>query len=153
MVEDNSSAGGEVSGGSGGQQQEKQPKQQSSVGSNSGSATESKKKIDQAWKQKVKAEKERAREEREKKEEPIRQYPEASFGNFVAGLATQALVAMGEIENPITGKLEKDLGQARYTIDVMQILREKTKGNLTEEEERILQELLYQVQMAFVRHA
>lgn len=61
-----------------------------------------------------------------------------------------ALQALGEIPNPLTGKAEKDLLQAKYSIDTLTLLKEKTKGNLEEGEAKILDEVLYGLRMRFV---
>lgn len=78
-------------------------------------------------------------------------YPEATFDTFVAGLAAQTLVALGQMEHPHTREREFDLDQARYTIDTLVMLRRKTKGNLTREEDERLESMLAELQMLFVR--
>jgi hypothetical protein len=67
--------------------------------------------------------------------------------------ATSALVSLGEGADPATGEQHPDLGQARQAIDALLVLRDKTSGNRTEEEEQLLEELLYDLQMRFVRAA
>ena len=79
--------------------------------------------------------------------------PEASFLMLVAGLSTQVMMNLGEVENPVTGRREKDLDHAKYTIDLLEVLKEKTRGNLTEEEQRSLDMSLFELRMKFVRHA
>jgi hypothetical protein len=79
--------------------------------------------------------------------------PKPNLIMFLAGLATQALIQLGEVEHPITKKKEKDLDEAKYTIDLIEMLEEKTKGNLTPEEKRYLDELLYDLRMRFVAAA
>ena len=76
--------------------------------------------------------------------------PAASFSTFLQGLAGQCLIALGAIENPMTGKREPDLQQAKYSIDLMQIMEEKTKGNLDDDEDKRLQQLLYDLRMRYV---
>jgi len=76
--------------------------------------------------------------------------PEASFSTFVHGLGVQCLLALGAMENPVTKKRELDLEQAKYTIDILQIMEEKTKGNLTAEEAKLLRGLLYDLRMRYV---
>lgn len=105
---------------------------------------EEKKAVDEEWKKQVQQEKER---EAEKKPPPL---PEPSFTLFVSSLATQALIALGQIENPVTRKREKNLEQARYTIDTLKIIEEKTRGNLTKEEEKYLQGVLYDLRMSYI---
>lgn len=77
--------------------------------------------------------------------------PPASFATFIQGLASQCLIALGDAKNPFTGKQEKDLAQAKYSIDLLQVLEEKTKGNLTEDEATLLNGLLYQMRMRYVQ--
>ncbi len=60
---------------------------------------------------------------------------------------------MGLVENPLTKKKEKDLNQAKYLIDILSILEEKTKGNLTKDEQNYLQSLLYNLRMAYVEYS
>ncbi|MEK7821872.1 MAG: DUF1844 domain-containing protein, partial [Planctomycetota bacterium] len=60
------------------------------------------------------------------------------------------LVALGEIENPMTRKREKNLAQAKFTIDTLGVIEEKTRGNLTPEEQRYLEGVLYDLKMSFV---
>lgn len=75
---------------------------------------------------------------------------EANFGLFLSGLGMQALISLGEIEDPFTKKKQIDLNQAKYIVDTIQMLKEKTRGNLDKEEVSLLDELLYQVQMKYV---
>ena len=72
------------------------------------------------------------------------------FLTFVVSLGSSALVHLGDAPNPETGKLEKNLVLARETIDVLSMLQEKTKGNLTPEEERFLGSLLYDLRLRYV---
>ncbi|MFO7155462.1 MAG: DUF1844 domain-containing protein [Pseudomonadota bacterium] len=72
------------------------------------------------------------------------------FLTFVFSLGSSALVHLGDAPNPETGKLEKNLVLARETIDVLSMLQEKTKGNLTPEEERFLGSLLYDLRLRYV---
>lgn len=100
-------------------------------------------KIDESWKDNVEKEKQRQPQEEAPELEP-------SFPLFISGLGMQALVALGEMENPITKKKETDLNQARYLIDILQILQEKTSNNATDEEKQMLDGLLYQLRMVYV---
>lgn len=76
--------------------------------------------------------------------------PEATFGDVVQTFGLQALLACGKIMNPITQKYEKNIELARFHIGVLQMLREKTKGNLTADETMALDEILHQARMAFL---
>ena len=76
--------------------------------------------------------------------------PEASFEVLVSRFATEAALALGQIEHPLTKKRETDLPQAKFAIDLLQVLSEKTKGNLAEEEETFLSDCLYQLRMVYI---
>jgi hypothetical protein len=73
-----------------------------------------------------------------------------TFSTFVLGLSTQALLHLGEIEGPLAGKVEQDLGAAKDVIDVLGILREKTRNNLEQAEEHLLDSILYDLRMRYV---
>ncbi len=68
--------------------------------------------------------------------------PEASFLNFLSGLGSQALMQFGEIPNPATGEREANPAFARYTVDLLRILKEKSEGNRTKEESSYLEGML-----------
>lgn len=74
----------------------------------------------------------------------------ASFTQFINGFAVQTLVHLGKMSNPINGQTSTDLPNAKYSIDILGILQEKTKGNLTPEEEEYLSTLLRDLRMEFV---
>ena len=75
---------------------------------------------------------------------------ELIFFNYIASLGFQALIFMGEVPNPITNQVEKNLTQAKFLIDTLVVLREKTKGNLTTEENNLLNGSIYELQMKYV---
>ena len=77
--------------------------------------------------------------------------PPVDFAAFVMMLTNNVMVFLGQVPNPLTQQPQVDLAQAKQTIDTIMMLREKTRGNLTTEEERFLQELLPQLQMAYVQ--
>jgi hypothetical protein len=77
--------------------------------------------------------------------------PELNFSSFVYSLSTSALVHLGEIPEPITEKMDKNLPLAKQTIDILGILQEKTKGNLTQDEENLLNSFLYDLRMRYVK--
>jgi hypothetical protein len=89
--------------------------------------------------------------EAQKEEEQPRPVPEVNFSAFVYSLSTSALVHLGEIPEPITEKMDKNLPLAKQTIDILGILQEKTKGNLTQEEENLLNSFLYDLRMRYVK--
>lgn len=73
-----------------------------------------------------------------------------TFETFILSLGTATLVSLGEIDDPVTGTRKKNLEAARQHIDILEILLEKTRGNLTETESRLLNDILYQTRMKFV---
>jgi hypothetical protein len=68
--------------------------------------------------------------------------PEASFLNFLSGLSAQALMQFGDIPNPITGTRDVNPAYAKYTVELLRILEEKTKGNRSKEEDEYLLTML-----------
>ncbi|SKA83226.1 DUF1844 domain-containing protein [Desulfobaculum bizertense] len=76
--------------------------------------------------------------------------PEVTFSTFIMSLASSALVQLGEVPEPSTGKTEMDLVLAKHSIDVLSMLQEKTSGCLTEEEKQMLDGLLYEVRMKYI---
>jgi len=79
--------------------------------------------------------------------------PEITFINFLLSLSTSAFIQLGEVEDPITQQTDKNLPLAKQTIDLIEMLREKTKGNLTSEEEKLMEHLLYDLKMRYVKAA
>lgn len=76
--------------------------------------------------------------------------PEPDFNFFVTTLALQAAISLGEVPNPATNKKEEDLTQAKFLVDTLGMLKEKTSGNLTETEAGFLDNLLYELRMQFL---
>lgn len=76
--------------------------------------------------------------------------PSMNFETFVLSLGTATLVSLGEIDSPVSGKKEKNALSAKQHIDILEMLSEKTKGNLSESEARLLQQILYEVRLKFV---
>lgn len=77
--------------------------------------------------------------------------PELSFASFLVSLATQALMQMGEIAPPPGVDIPVNREGAKQTIDILEMLKVKTKSNLDEAENRLIDEILYNVRMAFVK--
>jgi hypothetical protein len=76
------------------------------------------------------------------------------FASFTVGLATQAMMLLGEIPEPQSGKLmPTNLAGARQTIDIISLLQEKTKGNLTPDEDKLIQDVLTSLRIEFVKKA
>lgn len=74
----------------------------------------------------------------------------ASFVNFLSMLATNAATALGAVPNPATGQRSLDLDTGKYWLDVLGMIREKTKGNLHQQESRLLDGLLTDLRMQYV---
>ncbi len=77
--------------------------------------------------------------------------PEVTFTAFVMSLNSSALYHLGEISDPATGKKETDPVLAKHTIDTLDLLEKKTKGNLTEDEFKILQDVVYDLKMRYLK--
>jgi hypothetical protein len=116
--------------------------------------------IDEDWKQQAQREKEvlAAKEKEEKKKQeteapepgPGGPMPQGNFAALVSMLTTQALFALGLIRVRGEEEHEPDLEMARYNIDMLETLAEKTKGNLTPQEQKILKDTLGDLRMGFV---
>ncbi len=114
--------------------------------------------VDENWKSQVQEEKERLQQQTA--EDPATKHqpsdpddpplPPASLPFLVTSLATQAMVALGQVPDPLTGQPMRRPNLARHHIDTLAVLREKTKGNLTDEEDALLEGALHQLRMAFV---
>jgi hypothetical protein len=78
------------------------------------------------------------------------QLPEINFATFIFSLNSSALMHLGVIEDPGTGKKIKNLPIAKQTIDILGMLKEKTQGNLTEDEAKMLKNMLYDLRMIYV---
>ena len=104
------------------------------------------KKVDESWKDSVQKEKETGPQ---KTGDTLP--PQADFLAFVSTLAIQTAAALGQTQDPSGGKAEVDLVQAQYFIDILQMLSEKTRGNLSETEASEMENMLYQLRLAFVQ--
>ena len=74
------------------------------------------------------------------------------FSSFVLSLSAQALIQLGQINDPVTNQPAKDLEAAKHTIDILGIIEDKTKGNLTPEEQKTIDGSLYDLRMMFLNH-
>ena len=77
--------------------------------------------------------------------------PKADFLTHCASVATQAMIFMGAMRHPMTGEVEFDPIQARYLIDTLGMLKEKTKGNLDAKESQAVDEMLGELKMVWVQ--
>jgi hypothetical protein len=78
-------------------------------------------------------------------------YPEINFANFLISLSTSALFHFGDFADPATSKPEVNLAAAKQTIDIIGILDSKTKNNLTEEEKGLMENILFELRMRYVK--
>ena len=105
---------------------------------------EIKKSSDESWKETAEKEKESL-----KKEDSFTP-PEPDFSFFITTLSIQASIGLGALANPVTKKIEEDFVQAKFIIDTLGMLKEKTKGNLNENEAGLLENVLYELRMQYV---
>lgn len=80
-------------------------------------------------------------------------FPELNFSTFLLSLSTSAMVSLGELPDPIQSEKSVNLMLAQQTITIIEILKEKTEGNLTEEEERLIDGILYDLHIKYVHAA
>jgi hypothetical protein len=76
--------------------------------------------------------------------------PPADFSTYVIMLANTVMMLLGQVPDPITQQRRLDLTQAKHTIDILMMLKGKTQGNLDAEEIKLLEDVLPQLQMAYV---
>ena len=84
-------------------------------------------------------------------EEEAAQLPEINFQTFVFSLNASALVQLGVMDDPATGGKQKNLSVAKQTIDILSMLPEKTEGNLADDEENLLKNILYDLRIRYVK--
>lgn len=82
-----------------------------------------------------------------------KELPALDFVTFVVSMSHSALLHLGDAPDPATGTLDKNLPLSRQTIDFLAVLQEKTRGNLTGDEERVLSQAIYDLRMRFVEVA
>lgn len=82
-----------------------------------------------------------------------KELPQVDFSTFVLSMASTALVHLGEVPEPESGQIRTDLIAAKQTIDILCMLQCKTKGNLTDAEDRLLADLLYELRLKYVQRA
>ncbi len=77
--------------------------------------------------------------------------PEITFSALLISLSSSAFIHLGDLPDPATGEKSKDLPLAKQTIDLLGLLREKTRSNLQEDEEKLFDHLLYDLRLRYVR--
>jgi hypothetical protein len=105
------------------------------------------KKNDENWKEEVEKEKNAMREDKGFA------LPEADFSFFVTTLSIQASVFLGILPNPVSNQQEQNLDQAKFIIDTLVMIQEKTKNNLNAEEDKLLENMLYELRMQYAEKA
>jgi len=109
------------------------------------------KKVDEEWKEQAAEEKRKLSEQVESdKERPAGPRPAPTLAFLVSGLVSQALIGLGQVANPLTGEQKVDLEDVKFAIDTLQMLQDKTKGNLEEEEKKYLDSVLYDLRVHFL---
>jgi len=93
------------------------------------------------------------RPKEKKREETVREeyVPEVTFSNFILSLSTTVLYHFGDFPDPATNKAEKNLTAAKQTIDMLNMLKNKTVGNLDNNEKELLDGILYELMMRYVK--
>ncbi len=102
-----------------------------------------KKKVDETYKTSV---------EKDKGPKPETEFHdlEVTFGLFISGLMMEGLIALGIMEHPVTKKKEPNALHAKYIIDTLSMIKDKTANNLTKEEQESIEAILYELRMRFV---
>jgi hypothetical protein len=77
--------------------------------------------------------------------------PQIDFATFIFSLNSSALVHLGVLDDPASGEKSTDLPLAKQTIDILGMLQEKTRGNLTRDEEQMLKNILYDLRILYVK--
>jgi hypothetical protein len=72
------------------------------------------------------------------------------FPSYIISYYTQGMVLLGEVPNPYTKKMEEDVEAARHMIDILSMLEQKTKGNLSKEEQQLLESVIYELRLKFM---
>jgi hypothetical protein len=103
--------------------------------------------VDDDWKAEAKQEKERLAKETAKEE----QLPDPSFAELINMIAMQAVVGLGGMTGPGGERIPPNLEIAKHYVDMLQILEDKTKNNLTDEEKKLLDQVLYEIRMRYVQ--
>lgn len=108
--------------------------------------------VDDDWKAQARREKERLAEQ-EKQQPGPHDMPEAGFPEILNIVVMQAMAAMGMLTGPRGERMPPDLPAAKHFIDLLQVLEDKTKGNLSPQEKSLLDQVLYETRMIFVQLA
>jgi hypothetical protein len=85
------------------------------------------------------------------KEQEADYYPEVNFSSFILSLSTSAMYHFGDFPDPATKKAERNLPAAKQTIDILSMLKNKTSGNLDEGEKSLIDAMLFELRMRYVK--
>ena len=111
--------------------------------------------VDEDWKSQVAREKEQIKnapaEEANPEAPEMGEFPPANILVFISMLAQQAMAALGLMADPLSGEVRANRPLAKHCIDMLGVLEEKTKGNLTEDEAGHLRDALHQLRMVYVQ--
>jgi hypothetical protein len=95
---------------------------------------------------------EQASEDKDKSESEEKKFlPEMNFSSFVFSLSTSAMYHFGDFPDPVSQKTEKNLSAAKQTIDILGMLKEKTEGNLDDNEKELLDGMLFELRMRYLK--
>ena len=107
--------------------------------------------VDTDWKAQVEKERQVGPEDdTAESEDPTASLPPATLSMLISTFYSQAMMALGVMPNPSTGEKESDLTMAKHLVDTLEMLEEKTKGNTTDEENKMFDEVLHLLRMAYV---
>ncbi len=77
--------------------------------------------------------------------------PQVTFSTFILSMSSSALVQLGEVPDPASGAKHQDKLMAKHSIDLLDMLKEKTRGNLDAQEEQMLESILFELKMKYVK--
>lgn len=108
--------------------------------------------VDDDWKSRVEREKQAQSSSSSGKGSPNmdQEYPEASFELLVTTFSMQAMSAMGMLSGPAGAQQPPDLAMAKHLIDLLAVIEEKTRGNLSKDESGMLEQILHQLRVLFI---
>jgi hypothetical protein len=89
--------------------------------------------------------------EQELKTPPGGDLPPLDFPTFILSLSSSVLMNLGVVENPVTKEKESEPASAKQTIDLIALLKDKTKGNLTDEEDKLIEDVLYELRLWYCK--
>ena len=112
------------------------------------------KRVDEGWKEQARIETEKlTKKDTDQDANASKTMPTASFQTLVTTFATQALIGLGVAPSPVDNERTVDLDNAKFGIDMLQTVKDKTEGNLTEVEEKYITAILYDLRLRFVNAA